>query len=228
IDIGTTYNSFDEGQAAVYGLEASRGHIWKISQTKKVNDVPRRITLRCNHYYHQSPTHLDTIDPSDYRKGKTIKTGCMAHVNLCYNGDGTWRISMTDWHHNHPPQLPTGGAIARPPTAQQQGIVANLCADSTSNFTRSQIAKILSDRFPDHILEPRQISNMMNKARREAREEVDSLGGDMASIITEVTRKGETEHGWRHSLRLNDQQVVVGFWWQSPIQASPVFNRLYT
>jgi hypothetical protein len=42
----------------------------------------------------------------------------------------------------------------------------------------------------------------------------------MATIIAEITRKSETEHGWRHALRLNDQQVVVGFWWQSPIQAS--------
>jgi RecB family exonuclease len=43
----------------------------------------------------------------------------------------------------------------------------------------------------------------------------------MATIIDEITRKNETEHGWRYALRLDDQQVVVGFWWQSPTQVNP-------
>ncbi|KAF7344805.1 hypothetical protein MVEN_01641600 [Mycena venus] len=51
INIGKTYNSFEEGQADICALEMRRGHIWRIAQTKKVNDVPKRITLRCNHYY---------------------------------------------------------------------------------------------------------------------------------------------------------------------------------
>ncbi|KAJ7856363.1 hypothetical protein B0H14DRAFT_2352759 [Mycena olivaceomarginata] len=162
IDIGTEFNSFDDGQAAVYALESSRGHAWHIGQSKKVNGVTRRTTLRCNHYYQHTPTHLSTIDPSDYRNGKTIKTSCMAHVNLCRSANGTWRVSMTDWKHNHPAQLPPGGVAARPPTQEQQALVSDLW----------------------------------------------------------LTLPSETEHGWRHALRLNDQQVVVGFWWQSPIQAS--------
>ncbi|KAJ7465199.1 hypothetical protein FB451DRAFT_1179375 [Mycena latifolia] len=220
IDIGMVYDSFEEGQNAVYALEASRGHIWRKAQTKKVNDMPRRITLRCNHYHRHIPTHLDTIDPSDYRKGKTIKTDCTAHVNLCCNGDGSWRVSMTSWKHNHPPQLPPDGIISCPPTCEQQALVSQLCAHINGNFSRSQIAKVVVEHFPHHLLELSQISNMINKAHRELQQEVNALGGDMATIIAEVTQKSETEHGWRHALRLNDQQVIVGFWWQSPIQAA--------
>lgn len=219
INIGTSYSSFEEGQKAVYDLEASRGHIWRIGQTKKVNDAPKRITLRCNHYYRHTPAHLHTIDPSDHREGKTIKTDCMAHVNLSRRVDGTWHVSMTDWKHNHPPQLPPNGSIPRPPTKHQRAVVAQFSGGS-GNFTRSQLAKILSERFPDHPLEPRQVTNMLNECRREARAEVEALGGDAASVVESLARKAETEHGWKYAIRLNSDQVLVGIWWQSPVQAA--------
>ncbi|KAF7372284.1 hypothetical protein MVEN_00088100 [Mycena venus] len=114
INIGKTYNSFEEEQADIYALEARRGHIWQIAQTKKVNDVPKRITLRCNHYYQHTPSHLHTIN---HRCGKSIKTDCMAHVNLTRSAaDGTWHVSFTDWMHNHSPQIPSGGC----PTASNR------------------------------------------------------------------------------------------------------------
>lgn len=227
INIGQTYNSFKEGQDAIYALESRRGHIWRIGQTKTVNDVPKRITLRCNHYYRHKPTHLPTIDPSDHRRGKTIKTDCMAHVNLSRSAaDGTWHVSMTDWKHNHPPQLPCGGSIPRPPTKGQRELVATFANSNTSNFSRSQLAKILAESFPDHILEPRQITNLLNAARKEAREEIARLGGDAASILDSLTKKAETEHGWRYSVRLDENQVLIAIWWQSPTQAS-LTRRFY-
>ncbi|KAJ6502044.1 hypothetical protein C8R45DRAFT_791938, partial [Mycena sanguinolenta] len=184
INIGKTYNTFEEGQADVYALEARRGHIWRVAQTKKVNNVAKRITLRCNHYYRHTPTHLSTIDPSDHRHGKTIKTDCMAHVNLTRSAaDRTWHVSLTNWKHNHASQLPPGGSIPRRPTEAQRELVAKYATSNTSNFSRSHIGKILAETFPDHILEPHQITNLQHAARKQTREDVAQLGGDVASIL---------------------------------------------
>lgn len=219
INIGQAYDSFEEGQAEVYALEARQGHIWRIGQTKKVNDQPKRITLRCNHYHRHTPTHLPTIDPSDYRRGKTIKTDCMAHVNITRSAaDGTWHVTMTNWNHNHPPQVPPGGSIPRPPTKEQRELVSRYA--NNGNFSRSQLAKVLAERFPNHLLEPRQITNMQNTARKEAREDINRLGGDAASILDSLARKAETEHGWRYSVRLDSDQVLAGIFWQSPAQVA--------
>ncbi|KAF7361212.1 hypothetical protein MSAN_01153300 [Mycena sanguinolenta] len=227
INIGKTYNSFEEGQADIYALEARRGHIWRIAQTKKVNDAAKRITLRCNHYYRHAPTHLQTIDPSDHRRGKSIKTDCMAHVNLSRSAaDGTWHVSLTDWKHNHPPQVPSGGSIPRPPTQAQRDLVNKFANSTSSNFSRSQVGKILQETFPDHLLEPGQISNLLNTARSEARRDIERLGGDAASVLDSLTKKADTEHGWRYSVRLNNDQVLIGIFWQSPVQVD-LAKRFY-
>jgi hypothetical protein len=63
------------------------------------------------------------------------------------------------------------------------------------------------------MLEPRQITNIINDARSKACAEVSNLGGDFAAIIASLEEKT-----WLHYLKLDEDQVVTGIWWQSPLQ----------
>jgi hypothetical protein len=59
---------------------------------------------------------------------------------------------------------------------------------------------------------------MINDARRQAREDVQALGGDIAAIIAVLQRKIDDGERWQYKLRLDENQVVVGLWWLSPTQ----------
>lgn len=63
------------------------------------------------------------------------------------------------------------------------------------------------------MLESQQISNIINDARSKARAEVNDLGGDFAAIVASLEEKT-----WLHYLKLDEDQVVTGIWWQSPLQ----------
>ena len=63
------------------------------------------------------------------------------------------------------------------------------------------------------MLESQQISNIINDARSKARAEVNNLGGDFAAIVASLEEKT-----WLHYLKLDEDQVVTGIWWQSPLQ----------
>lgn len=218
IQAGSFYPSFAKAQEAVYNREHRLGHIWHVSQSKTLSSgVLKKVILRCNHYRNPTPTHSSTIDPSDHREGKSVKTNCMAHVNLNRQADGLWRVTLVDWHHNHPSQVPAGGRIARPPTQAQRDVVRQFAA--AGSFSRDHLRRILDTQFPDHPLEPRQISNLINEARTSARQEVDALGGDIATILESLRVKAEQEHGWKYVIRLDESQTVIGLWWQSPVQS---------
>ncbi|KAJ6552430.1 hypothetical protein DFH09DRAFT_925141, partial [Mycena vulgaris] len=157
VRVGSFFHSFEQGQAAVYGREARLGHIWRVGQTKRASDDSvRRITLRCNHYGQPNATHRDDIDPTDHRAGRTIRTNCSVHVNLATVAGGGWHVTVIDWAHNHPPQVPVGAHIPRRPSQDQQDLVSEWA--SSGNFTRSHLSHILRARLPDHLLEPRQVA----------------------------------------------------------------------
>ncbi|KAK7012425.1 hypothetical protein R3P38DRAFT_2790684 [Favolaschia claudopus] len=144
-NIGQSYRTFEEGQADVYALENARGNVWRIAQSKESEGgrgEKKKVILRCNHSYTHIPRHLSTIYPSDRRRGKSIRTGCTAHVNFNRSAaDGTWHITSADWHHNHPPQLTQGAPIQRPATKPQRELVAKLATSSNSNFSRNNFGK---------------------------------------------------------------------------------------
>lgn len=215
--VGSVYGSLQDAEDEVFERERRLGHTWKKAQMKRDPDSGsiKKQTLRCNHYDIHKPTHSISIDPSDHRKGKTIKTGCLAHVNVNLS-NGLWRITLVQWDHNHAPQIPPGGTAPRPPTKAQRDVVAQF---SAQNFSRQHLGPILNERFPNHRLEPRQITNMLNSARKDARNEVTSLGGDVSAILSHLQAKSQEEHGWKYHLKLDDDQVLIGLWWQSPKQA---------
>jgi len=79
VRVGSIYPSLEAAQEAIYAQENRLGHVWRRGQgTKHSNGSQKKMTFRCNHYHHPTPTHSGLIDPSDHRKGKSIKTNCMA------------------------------------------------------------------------------------------------------------------------------------------------------
>lgn len=102
-----------ERRQAIYAREARLWHRWRISQGKiDQHGNRKKVTFRCNHYYHAIPVHSTVVDPADYRHGKTIKTECLAHVNInCIANSSLYHVTLTHWNHNHPREIPEGGPI---------------------------------------------------------------------------------------------------------------------
>jgi hypothetical protein len=217
VGIFSVYQSIDEAEAAIYAREEALGYHWKRAQVEKDNyGQLKKRTFRCNCYYHHTPTHAVGIDPSDHRQGKTIKTGCKAHVNVNRKGL-QWVITLVSWDHNHPRQIPEGAPIRRQPTKVQKEIISKLATSSSSRFTRGQLATVMTTQTGT-ALEPRQIGNIMGQARREARQEVESLGGSMHAVIAKLEELARETHGWLSHIKINKDGVVTGVWWQSPLQ----------
>ena len=182
--VGSVYNSMEAAHDAVYAQEKKLGHTWRMGQSKRSPDgTIKKVTLCCDHYYHHIPSHLASIDPLDHCQGKTIKTECFAHVNVNHMQGGLWHITTVAWEHNHQREVPVGGIVSRPPTQAQRELVAKF---SDPTFSRGTLKTILAEHFPTHILEPRQITNLLNDARREARAAVTALGGDASAILNSL------------------------------------------
>ncbi|KAF5383675.1 hypothetical protein D9615_003671 [Tricholomella constricta] len=219
ICLGSVFDSLEEAQAAIYAREEQLGHRWWMAQSKSdAQGNRKKMTFRCNHYAQHIPTHSTLIDPSDHRKGKSIRTGCRAHVNVNrVVHSSLWSVTTASWDHNHPREVPEGAPIRRRPTMEQKATVSQLSTSASQHFSRGQIAAVLQAQTGSS-LEPRQISNMMGSARREARDEVASLGGDIHAILASLQQKSEEAHGWRFHLKLDEYSVATAIWWQSPLQ----------
>ncbi|TFK33807.1 hypothetical protein BDQ12DRAFT_657551, partial [Crucibulum laeve] len=139
VRLGSFFKSLDEAQDAIYRQEDILGHKWIKNQSKFDTHGLKKVTFRCNRHSFYEPCHLMTIDPSDHRQGKTSKTGCTAHVNVCRNSGG-WHVTTAFWEHNHERAIPVGGTATRPPTKIQRTAIADLAI--IGNLSRSQIANI--------------------------------------------------------------------------------------
>jgi hypothetical protein len=217
VGIFSVYQAVDEAEAAIYAREEALGYCWKKAQSEKDNyGQLKKRTYRCNCYYTHTPIHAVNIDPSDHRQGKTVKTNCKAHVNVNRKGS-QWVITTAVWDHNHARQIPEGAPIRRRPTKEQKAIISSLATSSSSRFTRGQLATVMKTQTGT-LLEPRQIGNIMGQSRREARQEVESLGGSMHAIIAKLEELARETHGWLSHIKVNKDGVVTGVWWQSPLQ----------
>jgi hypothetical protein len=83
VRVGSTYPLLEAAQDAIYAQENCLGHVWHRGQETKSSDgSQKKMTFRCNHYHHPTPSHSHSIDISDHHRGKSIKTNCMAHINV--------------------------------------------------------------------------------------------------------------------------------------------------
>ncbi|KAF9058961.1 hypothetical protein BDP27DRAFT_1503192, partial [Rhodocollybia butyracea] len=217
VAVGTVFQSLEKACNAVLKQQEHLGHKWRKGQSKLDRyGYLRKLILRCNRYGVHTPHHLPSIDPADFRSGKTVKTGCNARVNLCRSGN-LWRVSLTDWKHNHDRLIPLGGHASRPPTHDQKDVVSKLTTGGVP-FSRAQVASVLKSQSIGHSLEPRQIGNLIAASRQLARKDTQDLGGNMSAILRSLEEKNRTDPGWRYHIRVNESSTVVAVFWQSPLQ----------
>ncbi|KAE9386929.1 hypothetical protein BT96DRAFT_838425, partial [Gymnopus androsaceus JB14] len=118
---GTVFKSIDEARTAIFSIEEKLGHIWKTDQSKvDTNGHLRKVTLRCHRSRTHVPVHLKDIDPSDLRRGRSIKTSCTAHINVNRIQDNLWHLTTVDCCHNHDREVPVGGSAPHRPIPAQQ------------------------------------------------------------------------------------------------------------
>ncbi|KAF7371978.1 hypothetical protein MVEN_00055800 [Mycena venus] len=120
IQLHNVYDTFETAEQAIYQAQEALGHKWIRGQVRRDDNTGavRRRTLRCNRYREPKETHRIDIDPSDHRRGKSGRTNCLAHVNLCPLPGGQWQISLIDAAHNHEPHVPSGGQAGHEPSNQ--------------------------------------------------------------------------------------------------------------
>lgn len=141
-------------------------------------------------------------------------------MNLCPRPSevDSWYISLLQLHHNHAPPLPPGGRAHQAPTAAHKATVAEFVRDG--NFNRQQIRTILRNKHPDDELEIRQISNLINGARRDNQEEIEAAGGDVNALIRRLEQANREDVRNTHRIRTTSDGRVVGLWWQTADQHS--------
>lgn len=140
---GNNYSSVELAIDDIYYHEEQRGYKWALAQVAKYNNgALKKRTVRCNHYREPgSSKHLLHLDPSDHRSGKTVRTNCMARVNINRSAEtGVWRLTAVNLDHNDARLIPEGGVASRPPTQAHKDVVAEFAHES---FSRNHISTIL-------------------------------------------------------------------------------------
>ncbi|TEB38589.1 hypothetical protein FA13DRAFT_1619768, partial [Coprinellus micaceus] len=185
-ETGDVFDELHLAMKAAFAYQLSQGYIWRKGQSTphpSGDGSTKKVIVRCNHYQKAKPKRKPGIDPSDQRRGKSIRTECFAHVNINYSRQaGVWKIGVTDWNHNHPPPIPEGGTARQRPTGEQVETIRKLATSTRQRFSRAQIAEALAVTGNGPELEPRQISALMTKHRREAQEQVLGMGGGFSAM----------------------------------------------
>lgn len=217
--VGTYYATLDDAIRAVYQSQEVLGFKFRRAQVKRFPDSPekKKQVLRCSSYQRHVPQHLDNIDPADHRRGKSVKTGCTARVNINRASVGSvWTITTADFEHNHSRTIPVGASALRPPTAQERTVIEQYATDHT--FTRRHIGEIVQRSLPSSTLDARQLTNVIHEARRVARADIARLGGDFRAVQTALEKYKEDDPRWTYRLLINDDGKVTALFWQSPEQ----------
>lgn len=123
----------------------------------------KRLRLRCACALQRPSKHGKGVDPANYRKNKSKRCSCKAHVNIRLSEEGLYRFVGLSLAHNHPAirdHLPE----YRPPSPRQKELVRELVP--IKSLGRGDIHTLLTAQFPDHPLSLRQVTNLLDDARR--------------------------------------------------------------
>lgn len=223
VQLYDVYDDLETGVDTVFRQQLALGFFWRRGQSHGDAHGLKKLTVRCDRYQEPKPVHKNNIHPNDLRVGKSKRTGCFAHVNFNRVTDSSkYHITLIDFNHNHDRSIPIGGKARLPATLHQRKVIAELATSTNLKFGRSQIATVLDTQSEGdgHILEPRQISNIMNEARSQARASILQLGGDFAAIIKSLETSAAEDRGWNWRIKLDDTGTVIAIWWQSPVQSA--------
>ncbi len=150
LDIQRSFPSFETALSAIEKQQAEFGYCVRKDWSKQGPEPDKLVMkyiFRCSSYGNPVPRHNVDLDPANHRKGRSARTGCMAHWNAIRKDsspDSPIVITLVQDTHNHPPPVPESGTIPQKPTDQHKKVVQRL---AEQNFTRGQIKTILDDEF---------------------------------------------------------------------------------
>lgn len=173
-----------------------------------------RLLCRCARGRVQQ--HDKSIDPSDHRKSKTIRKICSARVNIRRNAGGFYRYTSVDLNHNHPALIDGELPVFNPPTEDQKALVQELV--SLKNLKRRDIYVLLQSHFPEHPLNMKQISNLLDAAKRSVRDRVNDVGGDMVALVAFLMKKKEEDPRWVVFVEVDGENRFHRLFFMSPTQ----------
>jgi hypothetical protein len=107
---------------------------------------------------------------------------------------GQYHFAEVNLTHNHPAPLDDHLPDYQPPSERQKALVADLA--QIKSLGRAEIGALLAAQFPDHPLSLRQVTNLLDQARRNVRHSVQALGGDFVAIAEKLNKLKENDHRW--------------------------------
>ncbi|KAL8283615.1 hypothetical protein RQP46_005410 [Phenoliferia psychrophenolica] len=152
----------------------------------------KKVTMCCSSHGIYQSKHAAGLDPDQRRKGKTIRTGCAAHVNITFNsGLGVWYFSTTSIAHNHARHNPEGFEQPGRPAPEQQAFIDQL--SRFKSLKPHDKVTMLNDKFPDGHFTARQTTNLVQQSRLARKQAVDDHGGDAAALVKVLQEEKEAD-----------------------------------
>ena len=145
----------------------------------------------------------------------------MARVNIRMtpDSDGLYYFTSLDLTHNHPATHNDNLPEFLPTSQPQKDFICNLAA--IRSLTRGDVHTLLVTQFPDHPLTTRQVSNLLNDAKRMARQLVEELGGDLVAVVEKLTKLKNDNHRWVVHFEIDETtRQFERLFWMSPEQVS--------
>jgi len=179
----------------------------------------KRLRLQCSSALQRLPKHGKAVDPANFRTSKSKHCSCTAHVNIWLAEDGLYRFAGVDLAHNHPAVQNDHLPEYRPPSQRQKELVHEFVP--IKSLGCGDIHTLLMAQFPDHPLSLRQVTNLLNDARRTNHNAVQSLGGDFFAIVQKLTELKNTDHRWVFQVKVDEMTwQFKHLFWMSPTQVS--------
>jgi len=159
--------------------------------------------FRCASWKKQRQARND-VDPANQRT--TTKPGrqrCSASLKIrAIKGGQCYYMSKVSWTHNHPPHYDSkqGGKPPDRPTVTEKNLVRTLMAGPPMNVGRSGVQKMLQAVVGDSRISKRQVSNLMNEAKRTRLRQAADSGGDIGSLMQWLTEQKNKDARFRFSI----------------------------
>lgn len=88
-------------------------------------------------------------------------------------------------------------------------------ARASATLSSGRLREIINQQFPGRQLVPKQVSNMSQKIKFEAKDQTLVAGSDSAGLMAELERLREEDLRWRYTVMLsedNNNQPLAIFW----------------
>ena len=191
----------------------------------RIGDI-KCLRLHCSASSTRKAKHCQHIDPADFCQGKTKRHLCRARVNVRLDAiTGLYHFADISLSHNHPAPHDDHLPEYHPPTKRQKELVRDLV--SIKSLGRAEINALLAAQFPSHPLSLRQVSNLLDQARRNVRQSVQTLGGDFVAIVGKLNQLKNMDDRWVVHIQVDEQtRRFQNLFWMSPAQVA-LAQRFY-